>query len=450
MENILYQDLQHINHTYWNFLHKEWGIKVDKYKHRSEIKEIKFIMEIKDELYKKLGYISVFYFLNEIFIKYDYKCPYNTLEKGLLILYHIVSGKSMREMNVYMAYTSFHEIYKQFWENNRNELNKIVKNLLENMFSCVSLRINSANNNPINFKHVTLFMDGHDSRIDYLNKNISKEDMYSFKFKKSGVRTQVISDMNEIILFVSDSMPCKNYNDGKMFLNMGLENRLIEYDCIGFDGGYNFYIEEFIEKCSKYGNDKINSDNFIFPIRKQKNILLSESEKLFNDTFGSFRSSIENVFGKLQNKFKRFDNTTTTLKIGDIKIYNLQFKLACLLYNIKKFTEKENILSQSHHMLWTQSDFNYPNPNKIIENEVIYTFESFRINNMLNKQRYFMENIIGINDNTLNDEMEQDDNIYDVEYIINHRKYKNRIKYLVKWKNYDETQNSWKKLIFRY
>jgi hypothetical protein len=249
--------------------------------------------------------------------------------------------------------------------------------------------------------------------------------------------------MNEIIVFVSDSMPCKNYNDGKMFLNMGLENRLIEYDCIGFDGGYNFYIEEFIEKCSKYGNDKINSDNFIFPIRKQKNILLTETEKLFNDTFGSFRSSIENVFGKLQNKFKRFDNTTTTLKIGDIKIYNLQFKLACLLYNIKKFTEKENILSQSHHMLWTQSDFNYPNPNKTIENEVIYTFESFRINNMLNKQKYFMDNIIGINDNILNDEMEQDDNIYDVEYIINHRKYKNRIKYLVKWKNYDETQNSW-------
>jgi hypothetical protein len=59
MENILYQDLQHINHTYWNLLHKEWGIKVDKYKHRSEIKEIK------DELYKKLGYIFVFYFLNE-------------------------------------------------------------------------------------------------------------------------------------------------------------------------------------------------------------------------------------------------------------------------------------------------------------------------------------------------------------------------------------------------
>src|SRR6478735_8838901 len=155
-EDILYRDLNNIN---WGFLHEDWCIKIDKCNHRSEIKDVKFIMEIKDELYKKLGYISVFYFLNEIFIKYDYKCPYNTLEKGLLILYHIVSGKSMREMNVYMAYTSFHEIYKQFWENNRNELNKIVKNLLENMFSCVSLRINSANNNPINFKHVTLFMD---------------------------------------------------------------------------------------------------------------------------------------------------------------------------------------------------------------------------------------------------------------------------------------------------
>jgi hypothetical protein len=84
-----------------------------------------------------------------------------------------------------------------------------------------------------------------------------------------------------------------------------------------------------------------------------------------------------------------------------------------------------------------------PNPNNIVENEVIYTFESFRINNMLIKQKYFLDNVIGINDNILNDEMEQDDNIYDVEYIINHRKYKNRVKYLVKWKNYDETENSW-------
>lgn len=240
-------------------------------------------------------------------------------------------------------------------------------------------------------------------------------------------------------------MPCKDYNDGKMFLNMGLEKKLIEYDCIAFDGGYNYYVEEFLEKCEKYGNNMINEDNFIFPIRKKKNISFTDEEILFNEIFGSFRSKIENVFGKIQNKFKRFDNTKSTLKIGDIKTYNVQFKLACLLYNIKIFTEKENIQTQSHHSLWSQNGFEYPNPNKNKENEIIYTFESFRITNMINKQAKFMNDINNRN-NMHNIEEISDmeaDEIYDVERILNHRKYKNRTKYLVKWRNYDETQNSW-------
>lgn len=128
--------------------------------------------------------------------------------------------------------------------------------------------------------------------------------MYFYKLKKSGVTTQIICDMNEIVLFVSKSMPCKDYNDGKMFLNMGLKKKLIEYDCIAFDGRYNYYVEEFLEKCEKYGNNMINEDNFLFPIRKKKDIRFTDEEILFNEIFGSFRSKIENVFGKIQNKLK--------------------------------------------------------------------------------------------------------------------------------------------------
>jgi hypothetical protein len=66
----------------------------------------------------------------------------------------------------------------------------------------------------------------------------------------------------------------------------------------------------------------INEDNFIFPIRKKKDISFTDEEILFNEIFGSFRSKIENVF------VKRFYNTKSTLKIGDIKTYNVQLKLA--------------------------------------------------------------------------------------------------------------------------
>ncbi|KAI9484329.1 hypothetical protein BDB00DRAFT_751307, partial [Zychaea mexicana] len=59
---------------------------------------------------------------------------------------------------------------------------------------------------------------------------------YSYKFKNSGLRTQVIYDINEFAV--------------------NLENKLNENDCIAFDGGYYYYIEKFIENCDRKRNDK--------------------------------------------------------------------------------------------------------------------------------------------------------------------------------------------------
>ena len=50
-----------------------------------------------------------------------------------------------------------------------------------------------------------------------------------------------------------------------------------------------------------------------------------------------------------------------------------------IIYNIKMFTEKENVQTQSHHSLWSQNGFEYTGLNKGKENEIVYTFESFRI-----------------------------------------------------------------------
>ncbi|KAI8882850.1 hypothetical protein K501DRAFT_185693, partial [Backusella circina FSU 941] len=72
-----------------------------------------------------------------------------------------------------------------------------------------------------------------------------------------------------IAIYVSESKPCRNYNDGQMFLDMKLENKLNEHDFLAFDGGYYYYFEKFIENCDKKGNDKINTNNFMFPNRKK-------------------------------------------------------------------------------------------------------------------------------------------------------------------------------------
>jgi hypothetical protein len=88
------------------------------------------------------------------------------VEKGLLILYQLLEGKYVSDMGEYIPKSSFYNMYKGFWgnENNYNEdLDTILTELLSDMCSNIRLRIISAQqNNPICFKHVTMFLDGYD------------------------------------------------------------------------------------------------------------------------------------------------------------------------------------------------------------------------------------------------------------------------------------------------
>ena len=426
-----------------------YPIKISNYKHREEIRNIDNIEKVKEELINKIGYILVFFFLVKIFNKYDYKGPYVFMEKGLLLLYHLITGNSFRDMEDFMPSSSFHEIYKQFWNNNKNELNRIFTELLENMFSSTILRIiNAKEINPIGFKNQTLFLDGHDSRIDYLKKDIKKRKFYSYKFKKSGLRTQVVCDINQFVIYVSESKPCRSYNDGQMFLDMKLEYKLNENDCLAFDGGYYYYVEKFIENCEKKGNDRINISNFMFPIRKNKNEELTDNEVLYNETFGSFRSKVEGYFGLISNKFKRFNNNERNCKITDIKTYNIQLKLVLLLLNIQKFVDLYSIPIKPNHILWSNENFNYPNLYKELDN-IIYRFDLMKIADMNNRQSDYLYNYFNYNDiqriKELNMDIESDNDKenFEVEKILSHRKFKKRMKFLVKWKNYDESYNEW-------
>ena len=48
--------------NYWTFLELNWPIIHNRFKHRTEIKHIKFTEKIKDILLKELGYTGVFFF----------------------------------------------------------------------------------------------------------------------------------------------------------------------------------------------------------------------------------------------------------------------------------------------------------------------------------------------------------------------------------------------------
>lgn len=361
----------------WDFMNKKYNKIKKQYYHRSEIKRITGIEIIKEKIYDRLGYMPVFYFLNELFAIKDYKGgAYKYVDKGILLLYQLLYGCTLTEMGKIIAYTSFYDIYKQFYLDEANYLNKKVDKMLLIMFSNIKLRVlNGLLLNPNPFKHVTLLLDGHDSRIEYHNISIHKKDLYSFKFKKPGLRTQVVTDINNMVIGVSSGKFCKNNVDGDMFLKMKLEDIIEKEDCIAFDGGYYYYIDKFIEE-----NSDFNRSNFIYPYRKTKNITLDNKRAEFNKMFGSYRSKIETIFANIGNKFNKFDNSKAVTKTTNIKIHNLQFKIAMLLQNIQLFSEKYNIHENEHIKLWLNADFDYKYTNESItddEYEEIYYNENY-------------------------------------------------------------------------
>lgn len=386
-------EINRIIDEYWNFLDKSYHKVKKKFYHRSTLKNIEGIKAIKNKVYDRLGYAPVFFFLNELFADRDYKGgAYKLVDKGILLLYQILFGYSLNDMGKIIPYSSFYEIYQDFWlSDNANMLNKKVDDTLENMFSNLKMRILSSRlNNPSPFKHVTLILDGHDSRIEYQNVNIHKKELYSFKFKKPGIRTQVVSDVNDMILYISNSKYCKNNVDGEMFLKMKLENIAEKEDCVAFDGGYYYYIEPFLEEHHDY-----DYQNFIYPYRRTRNIQLSNEKIEFNKMFGSYRSKIETIFADIGNKFNKFDNTKTVTKTTNIKGFNLQFKVACLLINIKKFIEKYNIEINEHIKLWKNDEFDFIYKNSLEDDDT--DFEEIYYNENYNDITNAQDKLLNLN-----------------------------------------------------
>jgi hypothetical protein len=271
----------------------------------------------------------------------------------------------MEAMEPHMPKSSFHAIHTIFYKTEYSAHNKYTTNCLSTMFSTITIRLLSAKlKNPPMFQHVTLHLDGHDTRATYSGE--SSAEMYSYKLKKSGLRTQVAMDCNGMALFISKSMSCKSNADGTMLLGMRIEKKVHELDCIAVDGGYTQFLKKLVEE-----SDILSLQNFAHPYRKKKGHDLTEEELLYNSTFGSFRSQMESLFGNLGSTFEKHNNRAPIL-VDKKETYNLQLKLALLLLNIKKMVIMLKIPTEPIHTAWLRDGFEYPVMQKDVEQPLEY------------------------------------------------------------------------------
>jgi hypothetical protein len=349
----------------WDFLNEEWPRVKPSTNHRTAKKDVEHLSKIKEVLYNRLGAIPVYFFLTTLWPNCKYPGPYKEVDKGLVLLFHLVKGLSMEAMSPFLPKSSFHAIHTVFYKKEYNAHNKYVSLCLATMFSNITIRLLSAKEkNPPLFKHVTLHLDGHDTRATYQGE--SSAEMYSYKLKKSGLRTQVAMDCNGMALWVSKSMPCKSFADGTMLLAMKIEKKVDALDCIAVDGGYTQYLKKLVEE-----SDTLSLQNFAHPYRKKKHQELAEEESQYNSTFGSFRSQMESLFGELGATFERHNNRAPVL-VEKKQTYNLQLKLALLLLNIKKMVALLKIPVEPIHTAWLREGFEYPAKSGEVEQPMDY------------------------------------------------------------------------------
>ncbi|KAF9973708.1 hypothetical protein BGZ75_001069, partial [Mortierella antarctica] len=437
-------EYKHLLESQWGFLHEDWpAIEKAKY-HRTDLKDIPDMALIKSSVLGRLGFIPTFFFLTQIFGTHDYGSPYRNVEKGLLLLYSLITGGSLSSMTRFIPKTSFYDLHHEFYLKEPEKLHYLITSRMKNMTSSLKIRLLLSKNNPDPFKHVTLNLDGHDTRVSYIGAD--KPSMYSYKLKKSGFRVQVCTDMNNIVLFASKPAPCKDYNDGSMLVKMNIASRIDKLDCIALDGGYNGFVHQIVES-----SEVLSYENFSYPVRKTRGIALTEVEAQYNKAFGGFRSSIEGYFGEMQSTFAKFTHNSP-IRFSDADVFDLQYKLCCLLMNIKKMVDIQKIPTQTHHTFWMQDTFDFPETSEYRTSYEKFPNLKAKLNHgrdLLELQEAFMANSISETsvsepaDSSMSDPLEEE---FEVVKILDHRGEDENVEFLVHWKGYDASAATWEPL----
>jgi len=186
----------------------------------------------------------------------------------------------------------------------------------------------------------------------------AKKDYYSFKFKKTGIRTQFMMDVNEMFINISKSEPAAKCNDGSMFVKWRPDLLMTKRDHMMLDGGYALYIAPLLQANEVDGEVILNTTNFSAPLRKFPNVDLHISEAKYNKLYSGSRSKIETGFAHLFSKFKKF-SPLKRKRFAAVAEANLQLKLVCFLWNCFKAEQLFNIAILPHHRQWLNDNFDF-------------------------------------------------------------------------------------------
>ena len=109
-------------------------------------------------------------------------------------------------------------------------------------------------------------------------------------------------------------------------------------------------------------SEKLDVTNYCPNVAKKKNINLELDEEQYKRDHSAFRSKIESeYFAIFVKKFRRFSINTTKRTI-DFKSFNLELKVACLLFNINKFVMNNIILFENYldyHSFYLDDDWDF-------------------------------------------------------------------------------------------
>ncbi len=346
-------------------LERQWKVVEVTQFHRTKRVDVVDIDSIKQVVYGKLGSIVPFIFLNEFYSHVDHVGNIRNVEKGLLILFRFLTGKSIPEMSQYMPKSSYSDIEMEFFKTHGESLSTWIDTMNNYYFTTPKLRLISAKLfNPPQFEHITLYLDGMDTRINYNSQKeidgfrMERSDLYGWKFKKSGGRTQIIIDTNNFFYKFSHTAKAGTTNDGAMFQEFKPDRYLVKSDVLCSDGGYTLHIDNVLEDNETRGGG-LSRLNFCNPIRKINNTDFKLDEVQYNEKFGSFRSKIETAFSNIGSTFLKFSSLAKH-RISNWNVFNLQLRFVCLLLNIRTAISFFNLDFLPRHGQWRYQSFDFP------------------------------------------------------------------------------------------
>ncbi|KAF9952842.1 hypothetical protein BGZ72_005874 [Mortierella alpina] len=203
-----------------------------------------------------------------------------------------------------------------------------------------------------------------------------------------------------------------------MLSKMAIDRKIHRLDCIALDGGYTQHLDGIIA-----GSEQITSANFSCPIRKRRGIELTDDEDKYNAVFGSFRSKIESYFGDMQTTFAKFSHAVV-IRVTEKNVFALQYKICCLLMNIKRMVALRNITTDAHHSFWNQDNYDYPNDtDNLFSTQPAGPSYRIKINDaraIFRLQDAFLN--LSVNASTIDHDMDSDDDaVYEIDKILGHR-----------------------------